>query len=448
MSAATPGLVGLHLLAGVAVLAPWIAGERPWWSAARPRQACERAWRALGVLERDLASGAPGSREAAERALERLAALLPPAARAEVEDARGRLAASAAPAGELASVRERFPPGSVELPVRRGSPLVAALHPVEAGLQVLWCAATALGLLRWLGAAVGLRAGALAVLGLALAAGGAQSVARGAPDRTLWREAARAAGPGERFLFPPVPFGPEETAPGEHARPPGGEHPLGTDAYGRDLLSRIAWGARTSLTVGFAAMALHVLVGGLVGGLAGTLRGAAGATLGALIDGMQCFPTLFLALALMAFVQPGTLVVIVVIGLTGWPATARLVRAEALRVGRSDFVQAARVLGAGPLRVAASHVAPQVAHQVLVAAAFGVGSAILYESTLGFLGLGVPPPEASLGDLLRGARERLASAWWLAVFPGLFLAALLLSCQQVAEALRARAGPRPGGGGA
>jgi peptide/nickel transport system permease protein len=243
-----------------------------------------------------------------------------------------------------------------------------------------------------------------------------------------------------------VRFGPETTGGGP--RPPGGEHPLGTDAYGRDLLSRIAWGARTSLTVGFAAMALHVLVGGVVGGLAGTLRGPAGGALRALIDGMQCFPTLFLALALMAFVRPGMLVVIAVIGLTGWPATARLVRAEALRVARSDFVQAARVLGAGPLGVVARHVAPQVAHQVLVAAAFGVGSAILYESTLGFLGLGVPPPEPSLGDLLRGARERLASAWWLAVFPGLFLAALLLSCQQVAEALRARAGPRPTGGGA
>jgi peptide/nickel transport system permease protein len=243
----------------------------------------------------------------------------------------------------------------------------------------------------------------------------------------------------------PVGRGPADVDLAARLTPPGSEHALGTDALGRDVLARLVHGARVSLSIGVVAVGLYVLIGLLLGLTAGYLGGGTDAAISRLIEITMVFPTFFLVLAVLGVVErPSIFHVMAVIGLTGWPGVARLARGEALRVRTLDYVVASRALGGGTGRLLARHVLPNAISPVLVAATFGVASAILLESALSFLGFGTPPPTASWGELLTEAYEHAVSsgAWWLAVFPGLALFATVTSWNLLAEGLRDAMDPR------
>ncbi len=218
--------------------------------------------------------------------------------------------------------------------------------------------------------------------------------------------------------------------------PPSAAHPLGTDPLGRDLLARLACGARVSVGVGVVAVGLSLLIGTFVGGAAGYFGGWRDRALMGLTDVMLCFPTLFLILAVIAVLGPGIWNVVLVIGATSWMGTARLVRAEVLSLREREFILAARAVGAGPIRILRTHLLPNALGPVLVSAVLGVATAVLLESGLSFLGLGVQPPTPSWGNLLTDGKATLGVAWWLTLFPGLVILLTALAANCIAEDLR------------
>lgn len=224
--------------------------------------------------------------------------------------------------------------------------------------------------------------------------------------------------------------------------PPNLSHPLGTDDLGRDVLSRMIWGSRVSLTVGFVAMGIAIFIGTIIGALAGFYGGKIDAALMRFVDIMLTIPTYFLILAVIAILEPDIYTIMVVIGLTGWMDVTRLVRAEFFTLKERDFVLSARALGAGHLRLIFSHILPNALSPVFVAATFGVAGAILIESGLSFLGLGVQPPNPSWGNILTTGKEYIEVAWWLSVFPGLAILITVLSYNLVGEGLRDAMDPR------
>ena len=239
-----------------------------------------------------------------------------------------------------------------------------------------------------------------------------------------------------------APFDPLDIDVNVILQPPSWTHPLGTDALGRDVLSRILWGGRVSLWVGFVAVGISTAIGlalGLVAGYFGKLtdeivmRG---------VDVMLCFPSFFLILAVIAFLEPSLTNIMVVIGLTSWMGVARLVRAETLTLKSRDFVLAARVAGAGPGRILLRHILPNALAPVLVSATLGVAGAILVESSLSFLGLGVQPPTPSWGNILMQGKDVLEIAPWMSTFPGLAILITVLGYNLLGEALRDRLDPR------
>ena len=251
----------------------------------------------------------------------------------------------------------------------------------------------------------------------------------------------------------PIPFGPLQTlaATGE-ARDttppwaPDGQHPFGTDELGRDVAARLVHGARVSLLVGFVAVLIALGVGLLVGGVSGYAGGATDAVLSRVLEVMQTFPLVFFLVALLAILRTQSLLpLILALGLTRWTEVARLVRAEVLSLKTREFVLAARALGASPARIITRHLLPNALGPVLVVGTFGVGSAILLETALSFLGIGVAPPTASWGELLTEAHRTLhhPGAWWLAVFPGLAIAFTVLCVNGLGEAMRRSFDGRP-----
>lgn len=225
-------------------------------------------------------------------------------------------------------------------------------------------------------------------------------------------------------------------------RPPSAEHWLGTDALGRDMAARVLHGARVSLVVGLLSAGLALLIGVPLGAAAGYRGGWTDAAVSRAVEAMLCFPALLLILALLAAGPrwfhgiSDVLRIALVLGLTGWMPATRYLRAEFLKLNRSEMVVAARALGAGHLRVIARHILPSAMAPVLVTAAFAVGAAIAMEAALSFLGLGVRPPVATWGGLLADAREQVDRAWWLALFPGLALFLTVLGCNLIGEGLR------------
>ena len=217
---------------------------------------------------------------------------------------------------------------------------------------------------------------------------------------------------------------------------PSTSHLLGTDQLGRDVLSRLLYGARISLLVGFIAVGIAVLVGSAIGLLAGFYGGWLDAILMRFVDTMLSIPTMFLLLAVIAVVGPSIRIVMVVIGLTSWMGVARLVRAEILSLKEREFVLAARVLGASPFRLMAKHLLPNAMAPVLVSATLGVGGAILAESVLSYLGLGVQPPTPSWGNMLNEGRAALGVAWWLTLSPGLCILITVLAFNLLGEGIR------------
>ena len=239
-----------------------------------------------------------------------------------------------------------------------------------------------------------------------------------------------------------APFDPAEFNRDSILASPSARHWLGTDALGRDVFSRLVYGSRVSLAVGFVSVGISVLIGAFLGALAGYFGGAVDSAVMRLVDLMLCFPSMFLILAVIAFVGPSIWNVMAVIGLTGWMGTCRLVRAEFLTLRERDYVAAARALGAGPLRIIFRHLLPNALAPVLVAAVLGVAGAILTESALSFLGLGVQPPTPSWGNILADGRANLDIAWWLSVFPGLAITVTMLAYNLFGEGLRDALDPR------
>jgi len=218
----------------------------------------------------------------------------------------------------------------------------------------------------------------------------------------------------------------------------GGFHPLGTDRFGRDVWTRLVFGARISLATGLAATAIALGIGLFVGVLAGVWRGLLGTVLLALTDFALALPRVVLLLLLAALWQPSGTLVIVVLGLTGWMSVARLVYGETQALMARPFTAAAEALGASRRRLALSHIVPNVWTPVSVAAALGVGNAITLEAGLSFLGLGVQPPAPSWGGMIASGRDTLINAPWVALAPGVALVLVVVACTLVGDAVRDR----------
>ncbi len=224
--------------------------------------------------------------------------------------------------------------------------------------------------------------------------------------------------------------------------PPSKAHLLGTDDLGRDLLSRIIWGSRVSLMVGFVAVGIALMIGVIIGSMAGFYGGKIDAVLMRFVDIMLAFPTFFLILAVIAILEPSIFTIMAVIGITGWMDVARLVRAEFLALKERDFVDAAKALGASNIKLIFRHILPNALSPVFVAATFGIAGAILTESGLSFLGLGVQPPDPSWGNILTAGKDNIEIAWWLSLYPGLAILITVLSYNLIGEGLRDALDPR------
>ncbi len=234
-----------------------------------------------------------------------------------------------------------------------------------------------------------------------------------------------------------VPFDPTAIDIDNILSPPGGGHLLGTDDLGRDVLSRMIVGSRVSLSVGFVAVSIALCIGITVGALAGYFGGKTDAVLMRFVDIMLTFPTFFLILAVIAVVpRPSIFIIMAVIGITGWMDVARLVRAEFLTLKERDFVQAAKASGAGNMRIIFRHVLPNAMSPVFVAATFGVAGAILVESGLSFLGLGVQPPAPSWGLMIAEAKGYMFFDAWLIGIPGTALFALVMAINLMGDGVR------------
>jgi peptide/nickel transport system permease protein len=241
-----------------------------------------------------------------------------------------------------------------------------------------------------------------------------------------------------------APYDPNQPNLMHMSRPPGGEHMLGTDMLGRDVLSRLVYATRVSLLVAVTAVLINVTIGTLLGAAAGYFRGWLDNVLSRVADAFMSFPVLPLVIVLVALFGPSLLNVIVALALVGWPEVFRLVRGETLSVRERDFVQAAVSLGSRDARVIFKHVLPNVVAPVIVAATFGVAQAILTEAGLSFLGLGLRPPNASLGNMLLDAQSItvLRSHPWLWIPPGALIVSVVLSVNYLGDWLRSRLDPR------
>lgn len=214
------------------------------------------------------------------------------------------------------------------------------------------------------------------------------------------------------------------------------EHLFGTDNLGRDVFSRMVYGARVSLSVGFIAVFISVVIGLFLGGISGYYGGGVDGVIMRLVEIMYCFPTFFLIMMVITFLGPSIANVMVVIGLTSWAGLCRLVRAEFLTLRERDFVYSARVQGASDMRIIFRHILPNAMAPVYVSATLSVGAAILVESALSFLGLGVQIPAPSWGNILTAGKNYIDYAWWLTLFPGLAILVTVLSFNLIGEGLR------------
>lgn len=223
---------------------------------------------------------------------------------------------------------------------------------------------------------------------------------------------------------------------------PSAAHLLGTDGIGRDVLSRMLYGARVSLMVGFVAVGISTAVGVSLGAVSGFFGGFVDALIMRFVDVMLTFPTFFLILAVIAYLDASIWNIMMVIGLTSWMGVCRLVRAEVLSLRERDFMVAAEALGLPPSRIILRHALPNAMAPVFVSAILGVAGAILVESSLSFLGIGVQPPTASWGNILTEGKSTLGVAWWLSVCPGLAILITVLGYNLLGEGLRDVLDPR------
>ncbi len=224
--------------------------------------------------------------------------------------------------------------------------------------------------------------------------------------------------------------------------PPSLAHLFGTDDLGRDVFTRMLYGAGISLKVGFVAVGIAVLIGVVLGALAGYYGGWVDLIVMRIVDIMLCFPSFFLILAVIAFLEPSIFNIMAVIGLTSWMGITRLVRAEFLSLKERDFVLAQKALGASNVRIIFRHILPNAMAPVLVAATLGIAAAVLTESALSFLGIGVQPPTPSWGNILTQGKNVLGVAWWLSFFPGMAILITVLGYNLLGEGIRDAIDPR------
>ncbi len=241
-----------------------------------------------------------------------------------------------------------------------------------------------------------------------------------------------------------TPYDPVEhgDVPRMRYMPPNAQHLFGTDKFGRDVLARVLFGSRISLTISFLAVLISVVFGSVVGAVAGYSGGFVDTILMRIVDALMAIPRLFLLLTCIALFSGSIWLIIVLLGATGWMATARLVRGQILSLRGQDFVRAAEALGAGRRRIVLKHLIPNTLTVIVVAATLRIGSIILAEAALSFLGLGVPPPTPSWGQMVFEGREALLGAWWVSTFPGIIIAVTVIGYNLLGDGLRDAFDPR------
>ncbi len=248
---------------------------------------------------------------------------------------------------------------------------------------------------------------------------------------------------GTALLAPLIaPYNPEEIDRYNILTPPNSDHMLGTDDLGRDILSRMLYGARISLSVGFVAVGIATIIGLILGSIAGYYGGIIDRVIMRFVDVMLSIPTLFLILAVIAFLGSNIWNIMIVIGVTSWMGISRLVRAEFLSLKERAFVLASKSIGAPDARVITRHILPNSLAPVIVSAVLGVAAAVLVESALSFLGIGVQPPTPSWGNILTIGKNNIEIAWWLSVFPGMAILITVLGYNLLGEGLRDALDPR------
>lgn len=219
-------------------------------------------------------------------------------------------------------------------------------------------------------------------------------------------------------------------------------HPLGTDHFARDVLSRLLYGARVSLSIGLIAVGIAVTIGTVLGAVSGFLGGAIDAVVMRVVDMVIAFPRLVLLIAIIALFQPSIFLIVVVLGLTQWPHVTRIVRGEVLSVREREFVEAGTALGFSRLRILGRHVVPNILGPVIVAASLGIGDTIVVEAGLSFLGIGVQPPTPSWGTMIADGRNHLLGGWWISTFAGLAIVVVVLAFNLAGDGLRDALDPR------
>lgn len=245
-------------------------------------------------------------------------------------------------------------------------------------------------------------------------------------------------------LFAPfiAPYPPNIEHLNNILEPPSINFICGTDRLGRDVFSRLLYGGRISLWVGFVAVGISISIGTFLGLVSGYFRKYVDETIMRLVDVMLCFPSFFLILAVIAFLEPSLANIMIVIGLTSWMGVTRLVRADTLSLRERDFIASARLAGCSTTRILFRHILPNVLAPVLITATLGVAGAILIESSLSFLGLGVQPPTPSWGNMLMEGKVAIEIAPWLSIFPGLAILITVLGYNLLGESLRDMFDPR------
>jgi peptide/nickel transport system permease protein len=236
------------------------------------------------------------------------------------------------------------------------------------------------------------------------------------------------------LLAPWIAQDPFEVRQGMQFLPPGADHPFGTDHLGRDLLSQVIWGARTSLTVSVGTLALTLLIAVPVGGVAGYYGGWLDNLLMRILDVFLVIPALFLVITVVAVFGNQLVYLVVILGLVSWPALARVFRGSVLTVRNNEFIVAAQATGCGDARILVRHVVPNAIFPVLVQVPLVAANVILTEASLGFIGLG-DPRIVSWGGMLRNAQQMLAYSWWMTIFPAIFVSATILCFQQIGDGL-------------
>ncbi|UCF92131.1 MAG: ABC transporter permease [Desulfobacterales bacterium] len=242
-----------------------------------------------------------------------------------------------------------------------------------------------------------------------------------------------------RFI---TPYDPNEQNYDEMLLPPSLSHPLGTDQYGRDIATRIIYGCRYALLIGVAVVGIHFVVGVSLGLLAGYYGGYVETIIMRLVDVMLAIPSVVLAVAIAGFLGGGIQNVIIAVGAIGWRAYTRLVRAEVLSAKEQVFVEAARAIGCGDLRIILRHIMPYTMAPVIAYTSLGIATAILWSAALSFLGMGAQPPTPEWGAMLADGREYMQDGWWIATFPGVAIMVTVLGFNFFGDALRNALDPK------